>query len=169
MRKAKYTGRFVRVVEDQGWEVVERINQAGIVSIVAVTNNRELVLVEQVRPPVLTTVIELPSGVAGDSTDETLREAAARELYEETGYVAESWTELFEGTTSPGLTNEVVTMFFAERLSKVGEGGGLLDEGISVHTVPASRILQWLEERQRQGVRVDMKVAVAMFFVQGFK
>ena len=87
----------------------------------AVTNEQKLLLVEQFRVPVDGPVIELPAGLSGDTDDpnESLQIAAERELLEETGYSAESWTELATVTSSAGMTNEQVTIFRAAELQKV--------------------------------------------------
>ncbi len=62
------------------------IEAADYVCIIAVTRGRQIVLVREFRPAVEAEVIELPSGhVEGD---ESPVEAAARELYEETGFKA---------------------------------------------------------------------------------
>ena len=67
-----------------------------MVAIIAVTDEDKLLLVEQHRPPVNQTVLELPAGLVGDLSDhpmEDLEQAAQRELLEETGYRAKRWRE----------------------------------------------------------------------------
>src|SRR5579862_2809688 len=61
---------------------------ADYISIVALTDNDELVLVRQYRPAVEARTLELPSGHVDPG--ETPLAAAERELTEETGYVASS-------------------------------------------------------------------------------
>ena len=81
--------RHLQLVRRGGWEYVERPNVTGIVVIVPVTRDGELVLIEQYRVPVDRPVIELPAGLAGDvpgTEGERLEAAARRELLEETGY-----------------------------------------------------------------------------------
>jgi ADP-ribose pyrophosphatase len=84
-------GKYIELVRQNGWEFARRKGISGIVGIIAVTDDRKLVLVEQHRPPVGARVIELPAGLAGDAKGhekEDLADAARRELLEETGYVA---------------------------------------------------------------------------------
>ena len=114
-------GRWLRLVEVDGWEFVERVKATGVVAIVAVTPDGELILTEQFRRSVNGRVIDLPAGLAGDGPEsEELVTAARRELIEETGYDARRFTLLAHAPTSPGLTTEVVSFFRAAGLKKVG-------------------------------------------------
>lgn len=72
-----------------------RINAPDGVMVLAVTESDQLVMVEQFRPAIGQHTLELPAG-ARDS-NETPEETAARELYEETGYVCKSLTSLGVG------------------------------------------------------------------------
>ena len=72
-------GRYLTFVNDGGWEYVTRPGVAGVVVIVAVTEDRKLVLVEQYRAPVHRRVIELPAGLVGDiagKSDESMATAS---------------------------------------------------------------------------------------------
>ena len=86
------------------------------------TDEDELVLVEQYRIPVQSRVLELPAGLVGDDgdLDEDFRVAANRELLEETGYRASSLEELLTSPSTPGMANEMITIFFAGGLERVG-------------------------------------------------
>lgn len=163
-------GRHLRLVSRDGWEYAERPRVTGIVIIVAVTPENNVVLVEQNRPPVAGRVIELPAGLAGDiagSEEEALEEAARRELLEETGYAAESFTKLFEGPPSAGLSNEVLTFFRAEGLTKVADGGGDDSEDIEIHEVPLAGITDWLLNRaETEGAHIDPKIFAGLYFVK---
>ena len=162
-----YDGKFIRLVRQHNWEFVQRKNVSGIVGIVAVTDDRRLVLVEQFRPPVGKPVIELPAGLAGDvagSEAEELAEAARRELLEETGYQAAEMTRLCAGTASAGLGDEVVTLFRAAGLKKVGAGEGDGHEQITLHEVPLAGIERWLDDQAAGGKLVDLKVYTGLYF-----
>jgi ADP-ribose pyrophosphatase len=158
-------GRFLRLVERKGWELVERPGIEAIAVLVAVTAEGELLLVEQHREPVGGLVLELPAGLVGDGdSEESLEEGARRELLEETGYQADELEVLAHGPPSAGLSSEVVTMLWAPGVRKVADGGGVGGEGIRVHPIPLEKAPAWLAARQAQGQLVDPKVWAALWF-----
>lgn len=162
------TGKFMQLVRRGHWEFTERLHICGIVGIVAVTVEGKLLLVEQFRPAVNARVIELPAGLAGDiagSECEDLADAARRELEEETGYTAERITFLTEGPPSSGITSEVITLFRANGLRKIGHGGGDHTEDITVHEVPLGEVHPWLEARRQQGTMLDMRIYTGLYFL----
>ena len=162
-----WKGRFIQLVIENGWEYVERINLTGIVGIVAVTDDREIVFVEQFRRPIGRNVIEIPAGLVGDQPgdrSEDMIAAARRELIEETGYDAEAFDYLIEGPPAVGLTSEVLTFYMARGLKKVGDGGGDGHEDIKVHIVPLTEAESWLKQKEREGVAVDPKVYMGLYF-----
>jgi ADP-ribose pyrophosphatase len=161
------SGKRLRLVRDEGWEYVERVNASGVVAIVAVTDARELLLTEQFRRPVGARVIDLPAGLAGDvegAASESLATAARRELLEETGFHARRLERLAGGPTSPGLTSEVVTFFRAADLSRIGPGCGVDGEEITTHCIKLGAIDTWLRRRVRCGVQIDVKVYAGLYF-----
>ncbi len=165
-------GRYVRLVQRDGWEYVERTNIAGIVVIVALTEANQLVLVEQYRPAVDRNVIELPAGLAGDTSetaDETLEHAAVRELLEETGYRAEGMHPLFRGPPSAGITSEQLTFFLAVNPRREGPGGGDGSEEITVHTVPLEDVPLWLQRQSERGRAIDIKIYAGLYAAQAVR
>jgi ADP-ribose pyrophosphatase len=163
-------GRYIRLRRDDGgWEWCERVNSSGVVVIVAVTPDDELLLVEQPRRPVGGRVLELPAGLAGDlsdSPDEAMATAAQRELEEETGWRATSLQPLTEGPVSAGMSSEILTWFRATGLSKVGPGGGDDSEDIEVFAVPLAEVEGFVAQRESMGVQVDAKVFAGLYFAR---
>lgn len=161
-----YEGQFLRMVREGHWEYAQRVKANGAVMIVAVTPERELVLVEQYRIPIHADCIELPAGISGDvGGTESFIESARRELSEETGFDAGSWTFLFTGPSSPGLATEMVHFFLAEDLRQISEGGGVDNEKITVHRIPIDGIDTWLAEQSAMGKIIDPRVFTGLYFL----
>jgi ADP-ribose pyrophosphatase len=161
-----YLGHHLGLKETDGWEYAFRTDSSGVVVLVPVTDAGELVLVEQYRAPVDSRVIELPAGLVGDAGDkhEGFETAAQRELREETGFEAGSFEELLIGPVSPGMVSEIINVYLARDLRRVGPGGGDEGEDITVHVVPLTEADAWLAARRADGVMVDHKVYAGLFW-----
>jgi len=160
-------GKHLRLVSIRGWEYVERRNITGVVGIVAITDDWKLLLVEQYRSPLNRRVVEIPAGLAGDEPgheNESLLDAANRELQEETGYHAANISLLVSGPSSAGMSNEVITLCLATGLKKRSSGGGVGGEDIMVHEVALSRVTDRVREWMAEGKLVDLKVYAAQHF-----
>ncbi|GAA3047021.1 NUDIX domain-containing protein [Actinokineospora globicatena] len=96
-------------------EVVEHL---GAVAVVAVDDDGAVALIHQYRHPVGARLWELPAGLI-DHADEDPLEAARRELVEEVGLAAATWSVLVDIAVSPGFTDEVVRVYLATGLSTV--------------------------------------------------
>lgn len=158
-------GKFLELLKEGRWEYVRRVNASGAVMIVAVTETGELLLVEEYRVPLHARTIGLPAGISGDEGEESALQSARRELEEETGYRAETWTYLFTGPSSPGLTTEMVSFYLAEGLRQVSEGGGVAQEDITVHRIPLPLVQGWLMDQIGQGKVVDPKIFMGFYFL----
>ena len=163
-------GKYLKLVIRDGWEYVERVNCAGVVIVIAKTDDDKLILVEQFRRPVRRNTIGFPAGLVGDERGkrgESLIAAARRELLEETGYTARRITKLFEGPVSAGMCRDMVTMLHATGLKKIAAGGGVDDlEKIRVHEVPMKTADAWLKSRAKRGVLVGPNVFAGLYFLR---
>ncbi len=162
-----YSGRYLSLLERDRWEFVSRSNARCVVAMVAVTPAREIVLVEQYRKPVDAHVIEIPAGLVGDldDPDESILVAAARELEEETGFVAAKMEHLMDCPSSAGMSDEVISFVLADGLSRVGPGGGDASENIVVHVIPLSEVDDWLAGQLAAGKSLDPKVYTALYWL----
>lgn len=124
------------------------------VNIVALTPDREVILVEQYRHGVHAVTVEVPGGVAGHVTDGF--EAARRELAEETGYTSERWTKLGRVSANPAIMDNHCEIWLAEDCVRTQEQDLDPFEDIRVLTVPEADFLDMV----RDG-RIHHSLAVA--------
>lgn len=160
-----FEGRWLRVRRRGSWEYCERTHgrDGMAVIIAALTPQDEILFVEQFRVPLGKRTIEMPAGLvgdlhAGDGIDDTLEAAAQRELAEETGWFPHEVEVLMSGPTSSGMSNERIALVRARKLEKVGDGGGVAGEDITVHTVPRTQAPAWLMQKAREGYELDLKL-----------
>jgi ADP-ribose pyrophosphatase len=78
--------------------------------------NGDVLLIRQYRLPPRRALWELPAGRC--DKDEPVLETAKRELIEETGYRARTWTKLTEFYPAPAFATELMTAFLAEDLTE---------------------------------------------------
>ena len=119
-----FAGKIWDVVREQfafGDQQLTRefVKHPGAVAILALNDRQEFLLIRQYRHPVKSYLWEIPAGLL-DVAGESLRDAAERELLEETGYQAQTLTELASFYTTPGGNSELITVFLAEGLEHVG-------------------------------------------------
>lgn len=162
-----YEGDWLRLVRRGHWESCERVHGQGMaVIIIAATPSDEVLFVEQYRVPLGARTIEMPAGLVGDeSGEDTLEDAARRELEEETGWRPDRVEVLLTGPTSAGLTNERIAFVRATGLTRVGAGGGVGGEDITVHAIPRDHAPAWLVAKQREGYEVDLKLWAGLWLV----
>ena len=160
--KTVWRGRFLEAVVENDWEYVRRPGGMGAAVILAVTGAAEIVLVEQYRVPLGASCLELPAGLVGDDGPEDVLTAARRELEEETGFRAETLEDLGVFTSSPGMTSEHFTLVRATGLVRVGAGGGVEGENITVHCVPLRTLPHFIAEKRRAGVMIDVRLLAAL-------
>lgn len=131
-----YRGKIINVRQDRVLDARgkaffrEIVEHPGAVAILALNENREVILVKQHRQPAGEVLLEIPAGKL-EPNEEALF-CARRELLEETGLQAEKWQELGYFYTSPGFCDELIYLYLAEGLSK----------GIATTSDPEENILE---------------------------
>lgn len=95
----------------------EVVEQDDAVAVVALTDEREVVLLRQYRHPMRGYVLELPAGKL-DKDGEARAEAMHRELAEETRLQVGELTELLTFANSSGWTDEHTTVYLAQGVER---------------------------------------------------
>lgn len=162
-----YAGKWLELKREGKWEYISRVRERGAAFILAITEEQEIVLVEQYRTAVHANAIELPAGIIGDVAgfEYEAREAAAlRELEEETGFRGAHAECVLTGPVAPGFASEKFYLFRATGLTRINAGGGVEGENITVHIVPLREIRGWLEARIAEGKLVDSRIHTGLWY-----
>lgn len=137
------------------WECVEIFNSVHI--LVSKTDSKELLLVRQVRIPVLANnpdtsgeVIEACAGIVDKYPDlpneERVKLIAIEEVSEELGYHISKVTPLFQPKSAVGLAGGNQYMFYAEVTDEMFVGQDLEpDEDIEVLTLPFNEVQNFID------------------------
>ena len=107
-------------------------------NVVALLPGPRVVLVRQWRFGVQASTLEIPGGMLDDGED--ARQAAERELLEETGYRAEEWFCLGAVQPNPAFLSNTCTTWLARGLERVCDPQGDGEEEIEVESVPLTEI-----------------------------
>lgn len=146
-------------LENGAHVAMEIIRHPGAAAIVALTANKEILLIRQYRHAVDGFIWEIPAGTISGS--ETPLECARRELTEETGYCADTWSDLGVITPAPGYADERIHLFIARDLKEKAQNLDQ-DEVITVHKVAPEEVLSMVAGGKIQ----DAKTLSALFLAQ---
>ncbi|HEU0027244.1 MAG TPA: NUDIX hydrolase [Ktedonobacterales bacterium] len=150
---------------DGGERLYEVVDHPPAVAVVAVRRRAgqgpAVALVRQPRPAIGGETWELPAGLARVEAAETLEEAARRELREEAGAEGGVWTELGQVYTSPGFTDERVTLFLAEGVEPVAGATPDAREIVSLAWVPLAEAIQRVESDSQADAKTALGLLLA--------
>jgi ADP-ribose pyrophosphatase len=139
----------------------EIIKHPGAVAILAVTDDKKVVMVEQYRKALERTIVEIPAGKLEKGEEPEL--CARRELEEETGYECESLELLTSFYTSPGFADELVHVYAATGLTKKENAASLdEDEFVNLEELTLEEAIQYVKEQKIY----DAKTIFAVQYLQ---
>jgi ADP-ribose pyrophosphatase len=126
-REKLYEG-YLTIEDYDGKEVIKHPNTIG--AIIFDTVKEKYIFVEQTRAPAEGKTLEICAGKIdkGEETEEALK----REIIEETGYKVDTINHIYDYYTAIGYSTEIMSLFYVEVSDKVGEGGGIDSEDISL-------------------------------------
>lgn len=131
------------------------IRHPGAVAVIALTDEGKIVLVHQYRTPIEQVTLEIPAGKLDPGEDPA--DAAARELVEETGYVAARMAYLGPIAMAPGYSDEIIHIYMAMGLHFVGARPDE-DEFVQVDLVDLDEMV----DRVLDGKVTDAKTVVGV-------
>jgi ADP-ribose pyrophosphatase len=143
------------------------LEHPGAAVILAVDEDERVLCLRQYRHPVRRKLLELPAGLMDHEGEEPV-EVARRELAEEAGLQARSWTHLASTYSSPGVTEELVHVFLARDLSPADASA---TAGFVVQHEEADMEVLWvafadLLEAVLDGRVADAPVVIAVLLAQ---
>ncbi|MDA3873279.1 MAG: NUDIX hydrolase [Kiritimatiellae bacterium] len=136
------------------------LRHAGGVGVLARSPSGTFLLVRQFRKAMESEILEIVAGMR--EPGESAEESARRELAEETGYQATTMHHLGRCFASPGYTDEVVELYFADTTPLPGDLQLDHDERVTVEEVSQEE----LDRRIRENEIPDSKTIAAWFFAQ---
>jgi len=162
-----YDGQLLKVREDTvqlpDGKTARReyIDHPGAVMIVALLDEKTVLLERQFRYAPQRHFFELPAGKI--EADEAPLQTAQRELAEECGYQAAEWRYLTSLHSCIGYSNEIIEIYLARGLSHVGPA---LDDGefLEVIAVGLDEALEWV----RAGRITDIKTVAGLTWITMF-
>ncbi len=123
--RTKKAGRFY-VIDTNDW-----------VNIIPITEDEQVVMIQQYRHGSKNITLEIPGGLVDDESPEN---AALRELLEETGYQGDSVTYLGATNPNPAIFNNLCHTFLVRNVKKVSETNLDDNEDIEVTLKPIEEI-----------------------------
>jgi len=132
------------------------------VNIVAVTDENNIVFIEQFRHGISGTVLEIPGGMIEDGEEPKL--SAQRELLEETGYTSEEFIEIGKVHPNPALFDNLCYTFLAKSAKKIKEPEFEGTEDIETILYPSKDIMELIQK----GDITHSLVINALFFYMNY-
>jgi ADP-ribose pyrophosphatase len=164
-----YQGAIFGVRRDQVLEpgglrtTREVITHSGSVVVLPVLPDKKIVLIRQYRHATRQYLWELVAGRMDEG--ESVKEAAARELLEETGYRAKSFKVFLDVFPTPGFLEERMYILLAEGLT-AGQAEPEEDEKIQVRSYSLNELKQMIHKGQLHDAKSIAGILYYLTFIR---
>ena len=129
---------------------MEVVRHPGAAAVVAMMDDRRILLIKQYRYAVDGLIWEIPAGTLDEGEDS--RCCAERELTEETGYTARKFEKLTEITPLPAYSDERIHIYLATGLERACQNLDA-DEMLTVHPIGLNRAMQMIAQGKIQDAK----------------
>lgn len=166
--KQSFQGSFMQVMHDVvqlpdgSHSIREYIQHPGAVAVLAMDDDKNLIMERQYRYCVRQVIYEIPAGKLDPDEDELT--CGKRELLEETGYEAKEWIKLGECLPCIGYSNERIIYYLAKGLTYSGQK---LDVGEFLEVV--KQPLEEIYEMAISGQIPDSKTLSGLMLLYGYQ
>jgi ADP-ribose pyrophosphatase len=123
----------------------------------------DILMVKQYRHTLGRAILELPAGTRG--WDESWLACAQRELREETGYRATTFTPLGEAWPAPGYSDEVLALYLATGL-RPDPLPADFDEALEVQTLPLAELVVMARDGRLQDAKSIVGILRASAYLE---
>lgn len=130
------------------------------VNVIPLTNDGDVVMIEQFRQGTREVTLELPGGMIDPG--ETPEAAACRELREETGYSSDDWILIGASRPNPALQSNTMYHFLARNCKRTSETSLDENESILTKTVAEADVRRLIAD----GVVTHSLVVAAFLYLQ---
>jgi 8-oxo-dGTP pyrophosphatase MutT (NUDIX family) len=149
----RFAGRVIEVrtdtvrMPDGSTAARDVIHHPGAVGAAAVDADNRILLIKQYRHAVRAHLWELPAGIR-DVDGEDPEATARRELHEETGWTAGTWSHLATALATPGCSDEAYEVYLARDVRETGDQPAVVDEeqDLELRWLPLAEACEWVSD-----------------------
>lgn len=171
-KEIKYDGCRFNVIqkqykrEEDGLKIIRDCVEPGnAVIILAINENNEIYFIEQYRETIENVALELPAGMI--EKGENPKEAAKRELEEETGINAKNIEYLTSCFTSAGYTSEKIYIYVAKNLEYGKQHLDETEEILGIRKIHIEECMKMIAEDKIE--HASVYIAIQSYYYKCYK
>ena len=140
----KLLSREMKIPSEDHSAVFTVVEAPDWINVIPITDQNEVILVEQFRYGTAQPTLEIPGGLIDEG--ESPIETAKRELLEETGFESDQWESLGTVSSNPAFLTNTTHFFVCRNSRKVARQQLDGNERIHVHLIPFDEFLEMVKD-----------------------